>query len=34
MILDHCPDALVIVQNAGGLVKLPVRVLLPAPYRR
>jgi cytidine deaminase len=34
MILDHCPDALVIVQDAGVLVKRPVRVLLPVPYRR
>ncbi len=34
MILDHCPDALVIVQAAGVLVKRPARVLLPAPYRQ
>ena len=34
MILDHCPDALVIVQDSGELVKWPVRRLLPAPYRR
>jgi cytidine deaminase len=34
MILDHCPTALVIVQDAGVLVKLPVRALLPVPYRR
>jgi cytidine deaminase len=34
MILDHCPDALVIVQDSGELVKWPVRKLLPAPYRR
>jgi cytidine deaminase len=34
MILDHCPDALVIVQDAGELVKWPVRGLLPVPYRR
>ncbi|HEY3848379.1 MAG TPA: cytidine deaminase [Acetobacteraceae bacterium] len=34
MILDHCPDALVIVQDAGVLVKRPVRLLLPVPYRR
>ncbi|MBV9251883.1 MAG: cytidine deaminase [Acetobacteraceae bacterium] len=35
MIVDHWPDALVIVKGpAGGLVKLPVRGLLPAPYRR
>jgi cytidine deaminase len=34
MILDHCPDALVIVQDAGELVKWPARGLLPAPYRR
>ncbi len=34
MILDHCPDALVIVKEDGMLVKRPVRLLLPAPYRR
>jgi cytidine deaminase len=34
MFLDHCPDALVIVHGATGLVKLPVRQLLPLPYRR
>lgn len=34
MFLDHCPDALVIVPGAGGLVKLPIRELLPVPYRR
>jgi len=34
MVLDHCPDALVIVQEAGMLVKRPIRALLPAPYRR
>ena len=34
MVLDHCPDALVILNTPDGLVKLPVRTLLPAPYRR
>jgi len=34
MFLDHCPNALVIVIGSGGLTKLPVRHLLPAPYRR
>jgi cytidine deaminase len=34
MILDHCPDALVILHEAGVLVKRPARMLLPAPYRR
>ena len=34
MILDHFPEALVIVPDAGLLVKRPVRVLLPVPYRR
>jgi cytidine deaminase len=34
MLMDHAPDALVIVPGPGGLVKLPVRALLPAPYRR
>lgn len=34
MILDHAPDAVVIVVAPTGLVKLPVRTLLPVPYRR
>ena len=34
LILDHWPDALVILKDREGLVKLPVRALLPAPYRR
>ncbi len=34
MILDHWPDALVIVPGSGVLVKRPVRALLPVPYRR
>ena len=34
MIIDHCPDALVIVKDDGMLVKRPVRLLLPTPYRR
>jgi cytidine deaminase len=34
MFFDHCADALVIVPGAGGLVKLPIRELLPIPYRR
>jgi cytidine deaminase len=34
LILDHWPDALVITKDAGGLVKVPVRTLLPTPYRR
>jgi cytidine deaminase len=34
MFLDHCPDARVIVHGPTGLTKLPVRALLPAPYRR
>ncbi|MGA8194001.1 MAG: cytidine deaminase [Acetobacteraceae bacterium] len=34
MFLDHCPDALVIMHGPTGLTKLPVRTLLPAPYRR
>ena len=34
MLMDHAPDALVIVPGPNGLVKLPVRALLPAPYRR
>jgi cytidine deaminase len=34
MILDHAPDATVIVNGAEGLIKLPIRMLLPFPYRR
>jgi cytidine deaminase len=34
MFLDHCPDARVIVLGPGGLSKLPIRELLPLPYRR
>jgi len=34
MILDHAPDALVILKENSHLTKLPVRSLLPLPYRR
>ena len=34
LILDHCPDATVIVPGPHGLVRLAARTLLPAPYRR
>lgn len=34
MILDHAPEAQVIVKEAGMLTKRPIRLLLPAPYRR
>jgi cytidine deaminase len=34
MFVDHAPDALVIMHGPTGLTKLPVRNLLPAPYRR
>ena len=34
MFLDHCPDVRVIVPATGGLVKRPVRALLPGPYRQ
>lgn len=34
MILDHAPGAMVIVRDATGLIKLPIRTLLPLPYRR
>ncbi len=34
MLTDHAPDALVIVPMAEGLRKLPLRSLLPLPYRR
>jgi cytidine deaminase len=34
MITDFAPDALVIVPGPAGPIKLPVRALLPLPYRR
>ena len=34
MILDHAPDATIIVKDTGVLIKLPIRTLLPLPYRR
>jgi cytidine deaminase len=34
MIVDFSPEALVILKAPEGLVKLPVRALLPMPYRR
>ena len=34
MILDHAPEAMVIVRDANGLIKLPIRTLLSLPYRR
>jgi cytidine deaminase len=34
MILDHAPDAMVIVKESSVLIKLPIRTLLPLPYRR
>ena len=34
MILDHAPDAMVLVKETSVLIKLPIRTLLPLPYRR
>ena len=34
MLTDFDPDADVIVQTPAGLVRMPVRVLLPMPYQR
>jgi cytidine deaminase len=34
MILDHAPNARVILKDGSALVKLPIRTLLPMPYRR
>ena len=34
MILDHAPGAMIIVKDADVLIKLPIRTLLPLPYRR
>ncbi len=33
-LMDHAPDAAVIVQTAEGLRRVPVRTLLPHPYQR
>lgn len=34
MIFDFAPEATVIIRDQGVLMKLPVRLLLPLPYRR
>lgn len=34
MLLDHDPESQIILPGLDGLVKLPVRALLPLPYRR
>jgi cytidine deaminase len=34
MILDHAREARVILKDKGQLTKLPIRALLPFPYRR
>jgi cytidine deaminase len=34
MILDHAPAAMIIVKDTDVLIKLPIRTLLPLPYRR
>ncbi len=34
LILDHCPEARVILRDGRELVKVPARALLPVPYRR
>lgn len=34
MVLDHAPDAAIIVKADTTLVKVPIRQLLPFPYRR
>jgi cytidine deaminase len=34
MILDHAPNAMIIVKDPNVLTKLPIRKLLPLPYRR
>lgn len=34
MILDHAPNATIIVKDSDVLIKLPIRMLLPLPYRR
>jgi cytidine deaminase len=34
MVLDHAPEAMIIVKDSNILIKLPIRTLLPLPYRR
>ena len=34
MFADHAPDVMMIVPGEAGPVKLPLRTLLPLPYRR
>lgn len=34
MLLDYSPETLVILNGPAGLFKLPIRALLPVPYRR
>ncbi len=34
LVLDHWPDAMIILKNRNGLIKIPAGSLLPAPYRR
>lgn len=34
LVLDHAPEALIIVPDNGGLAKWPVRALLRLPYQR
>lgn len=34
MIIDHAPQAMVITRDQGILIKLPIRMMLPLPYRR
>jgi cytidine deaminase len=34
MILDHADEAMVIIKDTAGLIKLPIRTLHPFPYRR
>ena len=34
MIMDHAPEARIILKDGDGLIKLPIRSLLALPYRR
>jgi len=34
MMMDHAPEAMVILKDGQDLIKLPIRMLLPLPYRR
>ena len=34
LVMDHAPEANVLLRGPSGLIKLPMRVMLPLPYQR